>query len=361
MKKYIIVGLIVFVGGFLLLKPLFSNKIIDVPVKDSPAVFLFKEHLATVRNQPISIEVKVNEELEKLEVVFNDSIIQTWTKPKGKMSFNFDPSPFGVGTKSLNLVATLQEGTTFTDNRLVRILSEIIPKKLTINELQSFPHLSSSFTQGLEFNKGRLFEGTGDPGNKGQTLVAEVNLKTGEHLQKLGLQAGYFGEGITILNDTLFQITWQNQKCYTYSVASDLQLVGEYNYTGEGWGLCNDGSSIIMSDGTERITFRDPKSFTTERTIEVYNHEGPIINLNELEFINGKIYANVWMTNMIVVIDPITGQVLQELDATEFVIINRGAGESLNGIAKDKTTGKIYLTGKYWNKIYEVDFVEPVL
>ena len=136
-------------------------------------------------------------------------------------------------------------------------------------------------------------------------------------------------------------------------------MTGEFSYSGEGWGLCNDGQSIIMSDGSERIVFRDPKSFTTERTIEVYNNEGPIINLNELEYIDGRIYANVWMTNMIVVIDPLTGQVLEEIDATNFVIQNRGAGESLNGIANDKTTGKTYLTGKYWKGLFEVEFVEP--
>jgi len=359
MKKYIVIGLIVVVGGFILLKPLFTEKVIDIPVKKSPAVFLFKENLAAIRNEPLIIEIEVKEEINKLEIVFNDSVIKSWDAPKGMLNFNFDPSLFGVGTKSLNLVSTLLDESTFTDNRLVRVLSEVIPKKLSVTIRAPFPHLTSSFTQGLEFYKGRLFEGTGDPGNKGKTIVAEVNLKTGEHLQKMGLQTGYFGEGITILNGVLYQITWQNGKCYTYDVSSTFQLTGEFSYSGEGWGLCNDGQSIIMSDGSERIVFRDPKSFTTERTIEVYNNEGPIINLNELEYIDGRIYANVWMTNMIVVIDPLTGQVLEEIDATNFVIQNRGAGESLNGIANDKTTGKTYLTGKYWKGLFEVEFVEP--
>ena len=361
MKKYIVVGLIVLVGGFLLIKPLFSDDVIVPVVKANPAVFTFKDNLAAIRNQVINVETKVNEEVQKMEVFFNDSLIQSWDNPKGKLNFNFDPSLFGVGTKSFNLVSTLSDGSTFTDNRLVRVLSEIIPEKLTVKEVASFPHQTTSFTQGLEFYNGALYEGTGDPGNQGKTIVAKVDLNTGNHQEKIGLQAGFFGEGITILNDTLYQITWQNNKCYMYDVSSELQLISENSYTGEGWGLCNDGSSLIMSNGTERIVFRDPATFTIERTIEVCNNEGPIINLNELEYIDGKIYANVWTTNMIVVIDPNTGQVLQQIDATNFVIKNRGMGEALNGIAQNKNTSKIYLTGKYWNKLIEVLFVEPAL
>ncbi len=363
MKKYLIVGLIVLVGGFILLKPLFDNDGPVVPPKKvSPALFSFEENLAAVRNQPIEITIKINENIQKLDVIFNDSIIKSWDNPTdSSLNFTFDPSLFGVGTKSLDLLSTLEDGSTFIDNRLVRILSEIIPEKLTLVELNSYPHQSTSFTQGLEFYKGNLYEGTGDPGNQGKTIVAKVDLSTGNHLEKMGLEVGFFGEGVTILNDTLYQITWQNQKCYTYDVTKNLQLIGEYNYIGEGWGLCNDASSIIMSDGSERIVFREPNSFRIKKTIEVYNNEGPIINLNELEYIDGKIYANVWMTNVIVVIDPNTGQVLQEIDATDFVIKNRGSGEALNGIARNPINSKTYLTGKYWNKIYEVKFVERAI
>ena len=359
MKKYIIIGLIVLVGGAMLLKPFFKDEVIDVPTKVSPAKFTFKDNLAAIYNQPIPLEIEVNEEVQKIEIIFNDSTIHFWDNPKGKLTFMFDPSSFGVGTKSLHLLTTLQDGTTFIDNRLVRVLSEVIPEKYSVKIVNTYPHNPTSFTQGLEFYEGKLYEGTGDPGNLGKTLVAQVDLKTGNHVQKMGLQAGYFGEGITILNDTLYQITWQNNKCYTYNVKSDLQLAKEFSYTGEGWGLCNDGTSIIMSNGSERIVFRNPSTFEIERTIEVFSNEGPVGFLNELEYINGKIFANVWTTNSIVSIDPKTGKVMQEIDATDLVKIGKGMGEVLNGIALDKTTGKLFLTGKNWDRMYEVLFVEP--
>ena len=190
-------------------------------------------------------------------------------------------------------------------------------------------------------------------------MVAEVDVNSGEHVQKMGLQAGFFGEGITILNDVLYQITWKNGKCYKYDLNNNLSLLGEYVYSGEGWGLCNDGKSLIMSDGTERIVFRNPETFEIERTLEVANHQGPIGYLNELEYVDGKIYANVWTTSMIVSIDPKTGKVLEQIDATDFVNLARGNGEVLNGIAFNKVTNQFFLTGKYWDKLYEVKFITP--
>lgn len=137
-----------------------------------------------------------------------------------------------------------------------------------------------------------------------------------------------------------------------------MELKKDFTYTGEGWGLCNDGKQLIMSDGTERITFRDPKTFSILRTIEVYDDNGPFVKLNELEYINGKIYANVWMTNLILVIDPFTGKVLEEIDASALALVGKMGGDVLNGIAYDPKTNKIYMTGKYWGKILEVKIAE---
>ena len=361
MKKYIVIGLIVLVGGAMLVYPLINDKKVVVHTKkENPAEFLFKENLATIFNQEISIDVKVNSTVELLEVIFNDSVIQSWNNPAKQIAFQFNPNSFGVGTKTLLLRSTLEDGSTFVDNRLVRVLSDILPEKLTVNEKQSYPHNPTSFTQGLEFYKGKLYEGTGDPGNQGKTIVAQVKLETGEQLGKMGLPAGYFGEGITILNDTLYQLTWQNGKCYMYLVEDNLVPISqEFGYVGEGWGLCNDGKSLIMSNGSERITFRDPKTFAIQHSIDVYSNKGPVNYLNELEYIDGKIYANVWTTNIIISIDPLTGRVLQEIDATNLVIQNRGIGEVLNGIAYNPKTAKTYLTGKNWNGLFEVSFDAP--
>jgi glutamine cyclotransferase len=359
MKKHIIVGVILIVTSALMLALSCSDVNDDSNNHEEtpPALFLFKDNLATVVNESVKLEIQVNEKIKKMELFYNDSLMKTWNNPNGKISYELNSGQFGVGARTLNLLSTRQDGSTFVDNRMVRVFSDVIPEKRIVSIIDQHPHDPTSFTQGLEFYEGKLYEGTGDPGNQGKTLVAEVDLLSGVKKQEMGLDVGYFGEGITIMEKLLYQLTWQNEKCYTYAVDSNLKLVGEFNYRGEGWGLCNNGTSLIMSNGTERITYRDPKTFAIEKTIEVYNNHGPINYLNELEFIDGKIYANVWTTNMVVVIDPQTGKVLQEIDGTPLVRQVKGAGEALNGIAHDSSTGKIYMTGKNWSKLFEVEFV----
>jgi YVTN family beta-propeller protein len=212
----------------------------------------------------------------------------------------------------------------------------------------------------LEFNEGKLFEGTGDPNQAGETVIAEVDLKTGAIVRKMGLDASHFGEGITILGNELYQLTWKNQKCIVYN-KSDFTSIKELTYTGEGWGLCNDGKSLIMSDGSERIYFRSPKTFDVERTIEVYTDQGPIARLNELEYVDGLIYANIWTSNNVAVIDPATGKVIATIDATQLVQEGKGNGEVLNGIAYNSATKKLYMTGKFWPKLFEVKVKKNVV
>lgn len=360
MKKYIIIGLLLLVGGVFLLKPLFTDGGETDPTEEVlPAQFKFEDNLATVGDEKAPLEISINgDDIEKLELYYNDSVLKTWKNPKGQLNFTLEAGLFGVGTRTLNLLSTLKDGSSFVDNRMVRVLSDIIPLKKTAQIVGEFPHDPTSFTQGLAFYNGKLYEGTGDPGDQGKTIVAEVDLATGKILNSMGLQAGFFGEGITILNDKIYQLTWKNQKCYVYD-AKTLQLEKEFNYKGEGWGITHDGTSLIMSDGTERVVFRNPATFAIERTIEVYNNQGPINYLNELEYIDGKIYANVWTTAGVAVFDPKTGKVLEEIDGSELFKLGRGAGEVLNGIAHNPATGKTYMTGKNWIKLFEVKFVEP--
>lgn len=148
-------------------------------------------------------------------------------------------------------------------------------------------------------------------------------------------------------------MTWQEQKCFVYN-KSTLQIEKDMPYIGEGWGLCNDGTSLIMSNGSERITFRNPETFEIERTIEVYTNQGAVTNLNELEYIDGLIYANVWMTNKVAIIDPLNGKVLAEMDCTTLINEGKGNGDVLNGIAANPKNNKLYLTGKNWMKLFEV-------
>lgn len=305
----------------------------------------------------IPIKFVIPEGLTKVELLYNDSVFQTWNNPKAQTrTVALQTNYYGVGSRSLVLRSTFKDGTVLENSAIVRITSDIAPELLFVKIVKEYPHNPENYTQGYEFDGNQLYEGTGDPGQQGKTTVGPVSLETGAYSEpKNGLDATYFGEGITILGDLLYQITWQNSKCFVYDKKT-MVLKNEFTYFGDGWGLCNDGKSIIMSDGSERITFRDPKSFQATKVIEVYDNLGPRINLNELEYIDGKIYANVYQTGTVLVIEPTTGRVLQEIDANELVIRGKGSGDVLNGIAYNKLTNKIYMTGKYWTKTFEVQF-----
>ncbi|MDP4866955.1 MAG: glutaminyl-peptide cyclotransferase [Crocinitomicaceae bacterium] len=359
MKKYIVIGLIVLVGAAFIIGPMLKGSEGDDPTEDqAPATFAFEENLATKWNQLVPISIDVNmKDVKKLQLIYNDSVFKTWTAPKGKLTFQLDAGYFGLGTRSIVLLSTLNDGTTYTDNRMIRVLSDVKPAIWIAEIASTLPHLSTSFTQGLEFNEGVLYEGTGQ---LGQSMVAQVNLNSGEIIKKMGLDGTYFGEGITILKDKLYQLTWQNQKCFVYN-KSTFAIEKDLTYTGEGWGLCNDGASLIMSDGTERIVFRNPETFQIERTIEVYDDRGPISKLNELEYIDGLIYANIWMTNSAVVIQPENGKVIAVIDGSVLIKEGQNGGDVMNGIAFNAKTSKTYMTGKNWSKLFEVRFKKPVV
>lgn len=358
MKKYLLITVILALIAAMVIVPLLSKKQDVSAEEEIPATFGFKDNLATKWDETIELTINVNQEdIVKLELIYNDSVFQTWKNPTRNITTKFNAGFYGLGTRTLQLLSTLKDGTTRLDNRMVRVLSDVVPELWIATILNSYPHNPTSFTQGLEFNDNILFEGTGQ---KGQSMVAQVNLNTGEQTKKIGLDGNYFGEGITILGGKLYQLTWQEQKCFVYDKKT-LQLEKDIPYIGEGWGLCNDGVSLIMSNGTERLTFRNPLTFEIERTIEVYSHLGPVSNLNELEYADDLIYANIWMTNKVAVIDPRNGKVLSEIDATNLIQAGRGSGDVLNGIAYNDKTNKWYMTGKNWSKLFEVKWTKPTV
>jgi glutamine cyclotransferase len=299
------------------------------------------------KNIPIAIK---NQNIKTLKLSIDDSTITSWNNPKNNVSHTLETKNLGVGEHSLYLNIVLNDGNQHTENMQLVVLSELIPKKLKPVIKNVLPHNASSFTQGLEFSNGELFESTG---NFGQSYIAKVDLTSGNHLQKVDLEQQYFGEGISLLNGEIFQITWQQNKCFVYK-QSDITKLREFDYTGEGWGLCNDGKSLIMSDGSEKLFFRNPATFAIERTIQVYNNVGPVKELNELEYFDGKIYANVWRTNTIVVIDALSGKVVAEINAEDLEKSGRGNGDVLNGIAYNAKSKLWYLGGKNWPKLFEV-------
>lgn len=350
MKKVIAIGIILAIVAAFIIVPILNRPDEETEMV-LPATFAFSQDLTVKWNDAIPLKIKVNaSDVAKLELVYNDSIFQTWKHPKGVLSIQLKVN--GLGARMLQLISTLNDGSTKTDERVVNVLSDVVPTTQKAVIVNSYPHNATSFTQGLEFNEGKLFEGTGQ---RGQSVVAEVKFATGEQLKKTALDGTYFGEGITVFGDELFQLTWQEQKCLVYDKHT-LQLKREIAYVGEGWGLCNDGVSLIMSNGSERLTVRNPTTFAIDRTIDVYNNVGPVSNLNELEYVNGLIYANVWMTNKLVVIDPSTGKVLSEIDCAELVNAGKGdVGDVFNGIAFNHSTKKWFMTGKNWVKLFEVE------
>jgi glutaminyl-peptide cyclotransferase len=224
--------------------------------------------------------------------------------------------------------------------------------------VRAYPHDRGAFTQGLEYRSGALYEGTG---LYGRSSLRKVKLETGEVLQKSDLGPELFGEGITVLDDRILQLTWKNQIGFRYEQLS-FKRIGEFSYEGEGWGLANDGTTIYMSDGSAQIRFWDAKTLKETRRITVRDGNQEIRELNELEWIKGEIYANVWNTWRIARISPQDGHVIAWIDLTGILTQTEQAidvGNVLNGIAYDFTGNRLFVTGKLWPKLFHVTLVPP--
>lgn len=222
----------------------------------------------------------------------------------------------------------------------------------TADVVAEYPHDTAAFTQGLLWHEGRLFESTGQVGTSN---IREVALATGKVVRQQDLEAPHFGEGIVILGGTLYQITWQSGKAFTYDWKT-FKRTGEFRYDGEGWGLTTDGTSIIMSNGSNTLIWRDPKTFAATRAVDVKDNGNIVSQLNELEWVKGEIWANVWQQDSIARIDPATGEVTGWIDLTGILpsLDRTGREDVLNGIAYDAATDKIHVTGKLWPKVYEI-------
>ncbi|HUC86102.1 MAG TPA: glutaminyl-peptide cyclotransferase [Candidatus Acidoferrales bacterium] len=215
-----------------------------------------------------------------------------------------------------------------------------------------WPHDRNAFTQGLVYWDGGLLESTG---LNGESSLRRVELQTGKVLQRVDVPSQYFAEGLALLNGKLFQLTWQSHLGFVYDLAT-LKQEKEFTYPGEGWGLTTDGTWLIMSDGTDQIRFLDPATFKENRRITVIAHGNGVSRLNELEYIQGEIYANVWGTDFVVVIDPATGKVTGVIDFTGLLPAQDRDPNTdvLNGIAYDAAGNRLFVTGKRWPKLFEV-------
>jgi len=224
------------------------------------------------------------------------------------------------------------------------------PPVYAVEVVAATPHDEQAFTEGLFYQEGALYESTGEEGSSG---IRKVKPETGEILASDDLPAPYFGEGVVAWKDRLYEVTWKDQKGFIYGL-DDFSPRGTFDYTGEGWGLTQDGSSIIMSDGTPTLRFLDPETLAVKSTLAVTANGCPVANLNELEWIDGQIYANIWQTDLIARIDPKTGNVTSFLDVTALGPEHAGRDDVANGIAYDSGRKRLFVTGKRWPKLYEV-------
>lgn len=222
----------------------------------------------------------------------------------------------------------------------------------TYQVVNVYPHDRQAFTEGLLVYNGEFYESTG---LNGKSNFRRVEMKTGKVLQQVDLPAQYFGEGIVIFGDRLYQLTWQEHTGFVYDRAS-FQRVLTFTYPMEGWGMTHDGRSLIISDGTPTIHFYDPQTLTETRQIQVTLDGEPVAQLNELEYVRGEIYANIWQTDFIVRIDPNTGHVLGVVDLTGLLTPEdmQPQVDVLNGIAYDEATDRLFVTGKWWPKVFEI-------
>jgi len=229
------------------------------------------------------------------------------------------------------------------------------PKRYGYKVEEVLPYDQTAYTQGLFIHNGYLYLSTGQ---RGASYLRKIDLKQGRILQSVSLKNQYFGEGACFYKERIYQLTWEEQTCFVYD-AGTLKQMGTLSYRGEGWGLTSDGVHLIMSDGSSTLYFRDPETFAVVRTITVMNGAREVRWLNELEYIEGEIWANVYTTDEVVRIDPASGKVTGVIDLTGLLArqYQTPKTEVLNGIAYDAQTKHIYVTGKYWAKIYRISLV----
>tara|TARA_B100001250_G_scaffold395451_1_gene400374 strand:+ start:19 stop:1038 length:1020 start_codon:yes stop_codon:yes gene_type:complete len=284
-----------------------------------------------------STELFVNNEIVNDEIILNDYIL---------------------GNQYVKAVIH-SNGTSYIINDSFDIYSNIAPKLYKYEIINEFKHDDKAYTQGLEFYKGVLYESTG---LNGRSSLRKVNYRTGEVIKSINVDSEYFAEGITILNNKIYQLTWKNQIGFIYNI--DLEYINTFKYGNsvQGWGLCNDGEYIYKSDGTNKIWLLNEDTLEEIRHIEVMTNKSKIKNINELEYINGKIYANTYQFNkdVVIIINPNNGIVEGVIDFTGIRDLVRKSPDLdvMNGIAYNPITKKLYVTGKNWNKLFEIKLTE---
>lgn len=301
----------------------------------------------------VAIEAPDSLRIDSMQIFFRGQLLDTYT--------SIDTVVFatgGVNPGKAGVRAKVFFNDSISENHSVQVelLSDIIPEIYRYRVKNTYPHDEGAYTQGLIYYDGWLYEGTG---NYNQSTIRKVRLENGEVIQARNNASDIFGEGITIFNGKIYQLTYRSQICFVYDLNTFDEIKKYYFQNKEGWGLTDNGVELIMSDGTHVIYFLDPEMFTIKRQIEVYNNEGPVEDLNELEYINGKIYANRYYTDEIVIIDPESGKEEGRVDMKGILSVKdrKPSTNVLNGIAWDPDQKRIFVTGKYWPKLFEIELL----
>ncbi len=295
----------------------------------------------------LSIKNPKNETITAVSYKINDKQVSE--------SFTTNDLKLGIQT----LTATISYDDTTADvSTKITVLNNTKPKIYTYKIVNTYPHDITSYTQGLEFYNGELYESTGQ---YRESKLRKVDYKTAEVLKNINLQSQYFGEGLTVLNDKIYQLTWRENTGFVYDVNSFEKLSSfTYGKSNEGWGLCNDGTRIFKSDGTENIWLLNPETLAEEETIQVYREKGKVVGLNELEWVNGKIYSNLYQFNGVAIINPKNGAMEAVIDFSPLrkLVTQHQGLDVLNGIAYNPDTNTLFVTGKRWDKLFEVEIIE---
>ena len=303
-----------------------------------------------------TLVLSINEAFDSIKIYNRDKIIYN-TKKNDSQSVYIELKKFRLGKNNIKVVSYYKNTIKSKDINFI-ILNDKTPILYTYNIINTYPHKINAYTQGLEFNEGYLYESTG---KYGKSMLKKVILKTGESFKEVSLSNKFFAEGLTIIDDKIIQLTWRENIGLVYDL-NTLKLIEEfqYNKSKEGWGLCNDKNKIFKSDGTENIWILDSITFEEIDNFQVYTNKGKVNGLNELEWVNGKIYANRYGFNGVAIINPDNGAVdgVIDLSGLREKVLRHDNLDVLNGIAYNKVSKTLFVTGKMWNKIFEIEILK---
>ena len=304
----------------------------------------------------IKFEQLKGEQIDSVQLYVNNKRVNT-----NETSVTVNTADFGVGKHAVTALAFYPNKSKKLNNS-IEVLAKEAPAVYSYKIVNIYPHDKGAYTQGLEYKNGYLYESTG---RNGESTLRKVELETGKVLQKTDLDKKYFGEGMTIFNNKIYWLTWHARKGFIYDFETFKQL-GSFNYTNsnQGWGLTHNNSELIKTDGSNKVWFLDANTQQEKRSIQVYTNKYPVDNLNEIELINGKIYANKWQQNSIVIINPETGVVegVANLNGLRDIVAKDQTLEPqddvLNGIAYDAENNRLFVTGKHWGKLFEIELIK---